>query len=64
MAEEIDLEKCNFWNFRSRLTLDRMEITHWCAYLVEVYPHTELDRNRQNFLRTHGRTDTPEFSKC
>jgi len=30
MAEEIDIEKCNFWNFRSLvtliLTLDRVEV--------------------------------------
>jgi len=29
---------------------------------VEVYAHTKLDRNRENFLWTYGRTDTPEFS--
>jgi len=60
-AEEIDLEKCNFRNFVSSvtltLTLDRVE-SHCCAYLIEVYPHTKLDRNRKRKLcgRTDGRT--------
>ena len=57
MAEEIDLEKCNFRNFGSSvtltLTLDR----------VEVYPHTKLDGNQKKSFcgRTDGRTGTPEF---
>jgi len=66
MAEEIDLEKCNFRKFKSpvtltlTLTLDRVEIIlmHICG---RVYPHTKLDRNRKNFLWTYGWTDTPEF---
>jgi len=37
------------------LTLDRVK-SCWCAYPVEVYPHTKLDRNRKkNFLWTDGR---------
>ena len=62
MAEEIDLEKCNFCNFGSSVPWP-----HWCAYLVEVYPHTKLDGNRKNFSWTYvcmdvySRTDTPEF---
>ena len=61
-AEEIDLEKCNFRNFGSSmtLTLDRSR-SHWCAYLVQVYLKTKLDRNRKNFLWTYRPTDTPEF---
>ena len=32
-------------------------MSQWCAYLVEVYPHTKLDRNRKkNFLWTYGWT--------
>jgi len=56
MAEEIDLEKCSFRNFTSSvtltLTLDRVEII-----LVEVYPHTKLDRNRKKLFWTYVRTD-------
>jgi len=60
--------KCNFHNFGSSvtltLTLDRVK-SHWCAYVVEVYPHTKLDGNWKNFLwlyvRTDVRMDTPEF---
>jgi len=45
--------------------------SHWCAYPVEIYPHTKLNRNRRNFLWTdgstygwtEGRMDTPDFSK-
>jgi len=69
MAEEIDLEKCNFWNFRSSVTWSWPWIgskSYWCEYLIEVYPHTKLDRNRKNFSygrtdSTYGRTDRPEF---
>ena len=43
--------------------LDLGSKSYWCAYTVEVYPHTKLDRNRKKFLWTYGRTDTPEFSK-
>ena len=58
MAEEIDLEKCNFRNFRSRLTLDRMEITHWYAYQVEVYPvPTHQIRSKSAKLFADARTD-------
>ena len=39
--------------------------SHRCAYVVEVYPHTNLDANQKNFVdvRTARRTDTPNFSK-
>jgi len=57
MAEERDLEKCNFRNFRSLvtliLTLDRVVVI--LPYLVEIYPRTKLDQNRKNFV--DGRTD-------
>jgi len=33
--------------------------SQWCAYGVEVYPHTKLDGNGKKFV--DGRTDTPEF---
>jgi len=35
----------------------------WCAYVVEVYPHTKLDGNRKKLFcgHTDGRADTPEF---
>jgi len=67
-AEKIDVEKCNFRNFGSSvtltltLTLDRVEVrSHWYTYVVEVYPHTKLDGNRKNFLWMYGWTDKPEF---
>jgi len=41
MAENIDPEKYNFWNFR-RLWLGPWirSKSHWWVYPVEVYPHT------------------------
>jgi len=68
MAEEIELEKCNFRNFRSpatlTLTLDRSR-SYRCAYLVEVYPHTKLHRNQKKTFfvdgSTYGRADGHEF---
>ena len=67
MAEDIDLEQCNFRNFRSpvtwTLTLDLVEVILVRTSGRRVYPHTKLHRNRQkNFLWTYGPTDTPEFS--
>jgi len=65
-AEEIDVEKCNFHNFGSSvtlaLTLDRVE-SHRCAYLVEIYPHQIRSKSEKKTFcgRTDGRTDTPEF---
>jgi len=53
MVEEIDIEKCNFRNFSSpvtlTLTLDRVEVT-LVRILVKIYPNTKLDRNWKNFL--------------
>jgi len=64
MEEEIDIEKCNFRNFSSSmtltLTLDRVEVI-----LVRILrrglptPHAKLDQNRKNFLWTYGRKDAP-----
>ena len=59
MAEEIDLEKCNFRNFRSPVTftLDQVEVT-----LVVVctsdrgLPKNQI-RAKSDFLWTDGRTD-------
>jgi len=53
MAEEIHLEKFNFRNFRSSVTLILIWIgskSYWCAYPVKVYAHTKLDRKRKNFF--------------
>jgi len=45
MAEEIDLEKCNFQNFSSpvTLTLDWVEVILVRISAGEVYPHFILD---------------------
>jgi len=55
MAQEIDLEKCNFRNFRSSvaltLTLDRVEVTPMLRICDRDKPTDQI------------RTDTPEFSK-
>ena len=48
------------WKLRD-LDLSIRSRSHWCTYVVEVYPHTKLDGNRKNFLWTYERTDTPEF---
>jgi len=37
--------------------------SHWCAYPVEVYPHTELTRNRKKILWTDVRTDMTSNSR-
>ena len=38
---------------------------YWCTYLVEVYPHTKLHQNLENFFLTdnvlNGRMDKPEL---
>ena len=72
MAEEIDLDKCNFLKYRSpvtlTLTLYRVEVMLVRAYLVEVYPHTKLHRNRKKTfcgrtdVRTDGRTHLSSVS--
>jgi len=59
-AEEIDLEKCTFRNFRSSvtltLTLDRVEITlvRICDWGLPTY---EIRWNRKNFLWTYVQTN-------
>ena len=45
------------------IDLGWVDVIYLCAYVVEIYPHTTLDRNRKNYLWTDGRTDTPDFSK-
>jgi len=49
MAEQIDLEKCNFRNFKSpmTLTLDRV-----IRHSVDLYLHTRFHWNRKKFLWT------------
>jgi len=66
MAEETDLEKCNFRNFRSSCSDLDLELRSGRDHtLVEVYRN--IYRNREkNFLwtdvrRTYGWTDRPEF---
>jgi len=62
MAEETDLEKCNFWNFRSSvtltLTLDRVE-----AILVHISCRgLPIHQIRSKLEKTFcGRTDRPQF---
>jgi len=73
MAEKIDLEKCNFQNFRSpvtlTLTLDRVEVIR-LRISGRGLPHTKLDRNRKKklvdgrkYVRTYVRTDMTSNSK-
>jgi len=66
MAEERDLEKCNFRNFRSSvtltLTLDRVEVKLMCISGQGLYLHTKLYRNRKTFCgRTDGQTWVPIY---
>jgi len=63
MAEEIDLEKCNFRNFESSvtLTLDRVEVTLVRISGGGLPTHQIRWKLEKNFLWTYGRTDTPEF---
>jgi len=55
MAEETDLEKCNYRNFRSpmtlTLTLDRV-IRHTVVHhsSTSIYLHTKFQWNQKNFL--------------
>ena len=64
MAEETDLEKCNSrkseasWPWPWPWIESR---SHWCAYVVEVYPHTKLDRNRKNYLWTYRPTHPSQY---
>jgi len=63
MTEEIDLEKCNFRNFGSSvtltLTLDRVEVTlvHVCGRSLL----THQIRWKSEKLSVDTRTDTPQF---
>ena len=58
IAEETDLEKCNFRKFRGpvTLTLNRV-IQHSHASVIDLYLHTKFHWNRKNFLWTEGCTD-------
>jgi len=66
MVEEIDLEKCNFCNFGSSvtltLTLDRVEVTlvHICG---RGLPTHQIRWKSENFVdvRTDGHTSVPTY---
>jgi len=59
MAEEIDLEKCHFQNFRRyvTVTLGSDHTAYHRASLTDLYLHTKFHWNRKNFLWTDGHTD-------
>jgi len=66
MAEEIDLEKCNFWTFRSpvTLTLDRVirhTIAHQSATYIYIANFIEIGKTfcGQMDVQTSGCTDVP-----
>jgi len=56
MADEIDLEKCNFWNFRSPrdLYLGSGHMAYCNGSLIDLYLHTKFYWNRKNSV--DGRT--------
>jgi len=60
MAEEKNLEKCNFWNFRSpvTLTLDRVEVTlvHICGRGLPMHQIRSKSKKLFVDVRTDGRT--------
>jgi len=61
MAEEIDLEKCNFRNFRSSVTLtlilDRVEVRLVCMSGRDLITHLIIEIGKKLFCeRTDGRT--------
>jgi len=60
MAEDIDLEKCNFWNLRSpvTLTLDWV-IWHTVVHHLSTSIYTTNFTEIGNFLWTEVRTDVP-----
>jgi len=63
MAEEIDSEKCNFWNFRSpvTLTLDRViwhTIMHHSS--TSIYTRNFIEIGKK-ILWTDGRTDVRTY---
>ena len=69
MAEEIDLEKCNFRNFKSSttltLTLDRVEMILMRISGRDLPIHQVRSKSDKLFVdvRTDGQTDTdtPKF---
>jgi len=59
MAEVIDLEKCNFWNFRSSVDLDLRSVwSHTGLHIWSRSTHTHQIRSKSEklFLWTYGRT--------
>ena len=54
MAEEIELEKCNFWNFTDAVTLTLNRVIRHT--LINLYVHTKFHWNWTNFLWTDGGT--------
>jgi len=63
MAEEVDLEKCNFRNFTSSvtLTLDRVELILVRISDRGLPTHQIRSKSGKNFLWTYVRKDTPEL---
>jgi len=71
MAEEIDVEKCNFRNFRSpvtlTLTLDQVEVTLVCISGRGLPTHQIISKSEKLCGRTDGQMyertdDTLKFS--
>jgi len=66
-AEEIDLEKCNFRNFGSyvtlTLTLDRVEVTPMCICDGDLPTHQIRSKLEKLFVdaRTDGHTWVPTY---
>jgi len=56
MADEIDLEMYNFWNFRGPVTLT---LTYRHASVIDLYLHTKFHSNQRNFFLDRLTTGTP-----
>jgi len=58
MAEKKELEKCNFWNFRSPRDVDlgSGHAAYRHAQVIDLYLHTKFHENRKKFLWTDVRT--------
>ena len=66
MSEEIELEKCNFWNFRSpvTLTLDRViqhNVVHQSSTSIYVPNFIQIGKTfcGRTYVRTYWRTNMP-----
>jgi len=61
MAEEIDLEKCDFWNFRSSMTLTltlyRVEVTLVRICGRDLPTHQIRSQSEKLFVDVRRRTD-------